>query len=299
MEYKEFMQKMSSAVEKQMGKGCQVSLKEIKKNNNITLEGLLVSDGESNVSPLIYLRPFYQAVEENRVTFGEAVLYFVEIYRKNKTDGHFDISSFTEYENARSRIRARLVNTEKNKDLLAEVPHREFMDMSIVYAAVFDCGDRGQGSITAGYEHMKLWGVTEQELFEQAKSNMEAAGDMEIASISEILSGFKTAEETGVMDCDAVPMYVVSSRSHMYGAVAMLSKKTMQEAAEILGRDFMILPSSVHEIILVPSLGETGEAGRLAKMVQDINDTIVDAGEVLSCHVYRYDFQTGNISIAA
>lgn len=299
MEYRDFMERMAAAAEKQMGKGYRVSVQEVKKNNNITLAGLLVSDGESNVSPLIYPGPFYQSVEENRMTFGEAVLNFVETCRESKTAGHFEISAFTEYGNARRRIRARLVNTEKNRDFLATVPHREFMDLSMVYAAVFECDGHGQGSIIVSYGHMKLWGVTEQELFEQAESNMEAAGDMEISSISEILCGVIAAEETGITGCDAFPMYVVSSRSRVYGAVAMLSKKTMQEAAKIFGRDFMILPSSVHELILVPLSGEPGETERLAQMVQEINDTEVAEDEVLSSHVYRYDCQTGTISVAA
>jgi len=299
MEFKEFTEKMASAVEKQMGKGYRVSVQDVKRNNNVTLTGLLVSDGESNVSPFIYLEPFYRAVGENRETFGEAVLNIIGTYMENRTAGHFDISAFAEYGNASNRIRARLVNTEKNKDFLETVPHREFMDLSMVYEAVFDLRGRRQGSITVNYGHMELWGVTEQELFEQAKSNMEAAGNIEITSISEILCSFNPAEETGLEDCNAFPMYVVSNRSRMYGAVAMVNKKTMQEASEIFGRDFMILPSSVHELILVPSLGEPGEAVRMAEMVQEINDTEVAEDEVLSSHVYRYDCQTGNISIAA
>ncbi len=129
---------------------------------------------------------------------------------------------------------------------------------------------------------------------------MYAAGNIEITSMPEMLRkvcGNNALEETGIMDCDAVSMYVVSNRSRMYGAMA--NKKTMQEAAKIFGRDFMILPSSVHELILVPSFGGPGEAVRMAKMVREINDTEVAEDEVLSCHVYRYDCQTGNISIAA
>ncbi len=175
------------------------------------------------------------------------------------------------------------------------------MDLSIIYTVVFACRDEESGSITINHGHMKLWGVTEQELFEQVKSNMDAAGKMEIMGIAEILrraAGDETAKEIGIAGCGAW-MYVVSSRNRLHGAAAMISRKTMREAAETIGGDFMILPSSVHELVLVPSTGKPGEAVQMARMVREINKTEVAEDEILSCHVYRYDCRTGNISVAA
>lgn len=164
------------------------------------------------------------------------------------------------------------------------------------------CGNGGHGCVTVNNQHMQLWGVTEQELFGQAKANMDAADDTEVKSMAEIIrefAGDEAAEEIGVSGCSAVPMYVATNRGRLYGASVMVDHKAMSGAARMFGGDFMILPSSVHELILVPYSEEPDGAERLMQMVQDVNDTEVAEEEVLSCHVYRYDFRSGEISIAA
>ncbi len=302
MEFKDFTNKMAAAVKERMGEGYQVSVQTVKKNNNITLKGLLIIGKESNVTPMIYLEPFYHAVAGGRATMGQAASDIVDFYKEHKVSRPVDASPFTDYGNIRGRIRARLVNTGKNQDFLATVPHREYMDLSMIYAAVFDCEDGEQGSIIVKHEHMKLWGVTEQELFEQAESNTEAADDMEVISMSEIFrqtAGDEAAGEIGIMDCGAAPMYVVTNKKRLYGAVAMLNRKVMKKAAEILGRDFIILPSSIHEVLAVAATDVTAEVCRMAWIVNEVNSTEVAEDEILSGHVYRYDCQTGEIVIAA
>ena len=79
----------------------------------------------------------------------------------------------------------------------------------------------------------------------------------------------------------------------------MTDKKVMKKAAEIYGGDFVILPSSVHDLVLIPDVAKPEEAEQLANMVQEINETRVLAEEVLSGHVYRYCHQTGEIVILA
>ena len=67
----------------------------------------------------------------------------------------------------------------------------------------------------------------------------------------------------------------------------------------MLGKDLMIIPSSVHEVLLIPSEGHETEADTLRQMVREVNDTQLALNEILSYHVYRYSHQTGKIAIAA
>jgi len=302
MEFEDFTNKMIAAVKAKLGRDYQVSVRTVEKNNDIALTGLLVLNRRTNIFPTVYLEPFYCAVTEGRIAFEQAVTSIVGIYEEYKFDEPVDFSALTEYGRIKGKIRAGLINTEMNADFLVTVPHREYMDLSMIYLVVFDSEDGGHGSFIIRREHMKLWGVTEQELFTQAKSNMEAADDMEVTGISEIFReavGDETAEEIGVMECDAVPMYVVTNKKRLYGAVAMLDQKTMRKVAEIINRDFMILPSSVHEILVIPAPDETEEISNMACMVQEVNAAEVRDDEILSSHVYRYNYQTGEIAIAA
>lgn len=302
MEFKEFADTMASEVRKEMGEGYRVSLRDVNKNNGITLTGLFISDGQFKASPIIYLEPFHRAVSGGRITLWEAVSEVIKTYEENRDAGRcYDTSALEEYGNVKKKLRARLVNTEKNKDLLATVPSRKFLDLSLIYEVGFDCGDGGHGGIIVNHRQMERWGVMERRLFEQSNANMDDDGSLEIRGMPEILREAIGDEAAGevVMEDDTQPMYVMGNRKRWYGAAAMASHKAMRKAAEILGKDFMILPSSVHELILVPSSGEADEADKLAQMVEDVNKTVLAEDEILSRHVYRYDFRIGNISVAA
>lgn len=302
MEFEDFMNKIVAAVKERMGEGYRVSVQRVMKNNGITLNGLLIAPKESNMAPTVYLEPFYHVVAEGRATLGEAVSGILDLYGMCKADRSIDVSALAAYDSVKGKIRARLVNTGKNSELLTEVPHREYLDMSLIYAILFGCEDGNQGSIIIRNEHMRLWGVTEQELYEQAKSNAEAADDLEVISMSELLrevAGDDAAREAGLMDEDTAPMCIITNKSRLYGAVAMMDRRIMEEAAAIIGRDFMILPSSIHEVIAVPAPYGNDAARRMARMVEEVNAMEVTVDEVLSSHVYRYDYQTGEIAIAA
>jgi hypothetical protein len=79
----------------------------------------------------------------------------------------------------------------------------------------------------------------------------------------------------------------------------MMSSKALQMASRILGQDFVIIPSSVHETLIIPVSEVTEDMGAIAEMVQKVNDTQLSLNEILSYHVYRYDHETGSVSIAA
>ena len=71
------------------------------------------------------------------------------------------------------------------------------------------------------------------------------------------------------------------------GAAAILNDTARQEIAEKLG-DFYVLPSSIHEVMIVPkSTGRSLE--ELELMVRSVNSSEVEPDEVLSDHVYEYD----------
>lgn len=165
------------------------------------------------------------------------------------------------------------------------VPHREFLDLSIVYEILL-VEERGmQGKIRIDNEYMEHLGITEQELYVDANANMEKSL---LIKMDNMLC--ESLGEEIYMELPKVPvsMYVLCNKSRMYGAIGMTDKKAMQKAAEIFGGNFIILPSSVHDLILIPDVEKPEEAERLAKMVQEINETQVLAEEVLSGHVYRY-----------
>ena len=64
-----------------------------------------------------------------------------------------------------------LINTEVNKEYLKTVPHREFLDMSIIYKVLIDKTEEGITSYVLTYEHLMALGLIEQNLYDRAKTN--------------------------------------------------------------------------------------------------------------------------------
>lgn len=293
----EFTEKIADLVKGRLDNAA-VHVHNTTKNNGVHLTGLVIQEKGSNVSPCIYLESFhseYESGDKNMETIAEEIICF---HRKNKAMHNLDVSMFTDYSHACLMLRGRLINTEKNAEFLKDVPHREFLDLSLIYCVEIPCPDnQGVGSVQVREEHMKLWGVAEQELYRQVMENM-AIDRASIINIAEMLADMRGLP-FGKPPEEGFSMYVLTNQCKCNGAVQMLNKKALEEAAGLFGSDFFILPSSVHETILVSVEESEDTPGDLARMVHEVNETVLSEGEFLSSHVYRYCAVTGQIQLVA
>ena len=213
----------------------------------------------------------------------------------------FDV--FMDYGSAASHVRGRLINTEKNVDILKEVPHREFLDLSLIYVVERKWDEQNTvSSIRISNNHMKYWGVTEKELYRQVKRNMNEMDESSICSLAEIVTGMTgdiPEEILSSISREYVQMYVLTNKNGVNGAVEMLNDELLRRFSAMCEKDLIVIPSSIHECILIPASEEMEDWGYIAQMVREINDTVVAEKEVLSYHVYKYEKQTGTMTIAA
>ena len=93
-------------------------------------------------------------------------------------------------------------------------------------------------------------------------------------------------------------MYILTNCHKRFGTAEILDKKTLRMIADKVGDRFIILPSSVHETIVLPAKDET-EYERLEGMVREVNDTQVDIEERLFYHVYAYNGDEETLQIVA
>ena len=97
MEIKEFAQKVQKAILAVLGEGYEVKLQEVQKNNGVLLQGVIIMKKEQNVSPTIYLQPFWEAYKEG-ATLTELVDKMVQIYRQDTPKDNIDMSFFSNFE---------------------------------------------------------------------------------------------------------------------------------------------------------------------------------------------------------
>lgn len=306
MEMKEFAIKVQKTVQEILGAKYEVKLQEVQKNNGVFLTGLVILRERRNVSPTIYLQAFWEAYEEG-VTFAEVIYRILQIYNEDTPKRNVDMAFFREFEKVKDRICYRLIHAKKNESLLEKIPHIPFLDLAICFYYAYEGKALGNGSILIYNTHMEMWKTNLSELLYYAQNNtprlfpwecnsmelvirnlMEERGDSKSLRILE--------EEEEKQLFDDLPMYIVSNRQKLHGAACMIYPAVFAKLAENFQSNFYIIPSSIHEVILLTDNG-TESPSRLQEMIREVNKTQVEPEEVLSDSLYYFDRKENRIKI--
>ena len=288
MEFGVFCDRVVEELKDICGPEFRVKKAEVMKNNSVKLCGVSISEVESKIAPTIYLESLYKEYMEDDKNLQEVVNSILKAYSSHRDPGKFDIEGFLSFESVRKKIGVRLVNKVRNAKLLSGVPHRDFLNLAVIYV-VFVGEKESFGSVTVKNEHMKAWGVGEEELYTAAMENIKDLINPEICGITDII-------DKDIMGYDALPMYVLTNRSGSYGAAGILAPDILLKFAEERAVDLILLPSSVHEFIILPETEEM-DINELRRMVSSINRSVVYDEDYLSDEVYRYDLKNNEISV--
>lgn len=288
MEISMFKVKVQKAVGEALGPGYAVELREVKKNNGVLLQGLMIRKGEENVTPTIYLDSFWEAYEGG-VTFSEIIKKIISIYREDGVNKNIDVTFFSDFEKVKERLCFRLVNRDKNRELLEKLPFIPFLDLAICFYYSFDGGGVNNGMIQIRRTYMENWNVTEKELMECAMKNMPELFPYEIIPMETIVEKMlqEMSEEARRDFMENVSMKILTNSVKNYGACSVLYPGALENMAEQMDGDFYLIPSSVHEFLVLPKEQERGEE-ELKEMIAEVNRTELSPEEVLSDHLYLY-----------
>ena len=295
MNMNEFSQKVCRAVKEELGEKYSVELKEVRKNNGVLLHGLLISSGNQNVVPTIYLEHFFRAYEEG-MTFAEVLRRLLEVYGKDVPARSVDMDFFRDFDRVRERICYRLVGQAGNEELLKDVPHVEFLDMAVCFFYAYKGKELGEGSILIHNSHMKMWNCSVTDLMGLAKQNTPALFPWQCCTMEEVIRDMLDREHQDKLLAEEVPMKVLSNRQRMNGAVCLIYPDVLERLAEEYETDLYILPSSIHETILLADSGRE-KPGELKAMIVQVNRTQVAPEEVLTDSLYRYDRRKKRVEV--
>lgn len=298
MEYQNFLTVVKEEVAKRAGAEYKVRINDVMKNNGVILNGLTVMGEQCNISPTIYLNTFYEAYESGSMTIGNVVDEVMDTYERNKLKQSVDMEYFMKYENIKDKLIYKLVHREKNQELLEDVPHVKVHDLAVVFQCLVAEEAMGNATILIHNAHLKLWGVRKERLYQDAIANAPSLQPYEITPMSEIIRQLLEVEEELPIEEGSIPMYVLSNKARLFGASCILYPDVLKDFADELESDLYILPSSVHEVILLPADG-TEDVENLRRMVCDINETQLRVEEVLSDNVYFYNRRDNKFKVLA
>lgn len=264
------------------------------KNNGVTVTGLLLKGENERVAPNFYLENQYVEWMRGIRTLEEICVRLCASYKEEVEKSRPLLTEIKfEWEEFRRKVFMRLINKERNVKQLEDIPYKDFMDLAIVYYYSVSLEDDVQGTLIISNEHLELLGVTEEELHRVAESNCQRYQPVKIRCMQDLL--YDLGRKIGVEISEAREcypyMFVLTNTKGMFGAVSMTCDVELECFAKRIGKGFYILPCSVHEVVLVPENKEFC-IEYFAGMVREINETQMDATEILSDSIYFYDKET-------
>lgn len=283
MTYCQFVQEVEEKIKEEVRENLSVSVYTTLKNNGVKRTGLIFSESGLNIAPAIYLETFYEGYKKGQ-TVCEVAEDILTLYGKVRMEQSLEEEDIRCYEKVRGRIVFRMINYHSNRELLKDVPFVPFLDLAVVFYILIEASVHGMVSLLIQESLKMAWKVSVSDLYEQALQNTPFLLPYEFGSMQALL------EDKGL---DPYPseeefLYVLSNRFRSFGAASILYPGRLKNIGRILEDDYYVLPSSVHEVLIVPK-EHVDDRKALDDMVREVNETCVEEEEILSGHAYYYD----------
>ena len=275
---------LADCIKDRVGDEVSVEYRAITKNNGVRHHAVLIRREGTNISPTIYIDSCYGRYLEG-VTIETLVSEVIDIYNNCLTDKDIDVSFFMDFAKVSEHLAFRAVNYEKNKEELEKVPYRKFEDLAFVPVCVLNNFEEQSGSVVINHQHLKIWEISEDELWENVYEHAQENYPVTITGIEKFVSD-RTGIDIGEVESDIL---VISNESLCFGASAVFFPGVMQKITGKMKSDALILPSSVHETIVLPSSGNLELDYNFIDMVKEVNATTLADEEILSDNVYYYN----------
>jgi len=291
MDFEQFKEAFIEEVKEKLhesGMDATVSVNQVNKLNE-SYEALTVTPEGSNVGVNLNMDNFFEAYERGTELDSIADKAVEVIQGGFENQPAIDVAALTDYSQMKDKLVMEVVSKEANEDMLANIPHKDMEDMAVVYRFVLDSSDDGRATILATNQLIGTMGVTPEQLHADAMENAPELKPAIIKGMTEMLADMgMPVEEMGLEVPAQEFLYVATVEDKINGAGVLAYEGFMDQAAERVGGDFYILPSSRHEILLVPDNGEM-DLQHLKDMVREVNATQVAPEEKLTDSVYHYD----------
>ncbi len=303
MNYKKFLKTVVKELEGLYGREATVEIKNVIQNNNVHRDGLIITftrSGES-ISPIIYLDSIFASFSDGSKTMDECIGMIASMRKEFKADGSLEglATELLNWNSVKDCIYPALISVSDNKKLLKNLVYTPFLDLATIYIVRKEYGNAGNTSVKITNAMFNAYGIEKSGLHRKAMENLEKDG-YEMENIMEILRSTVPEalrdELSDISELEAGRMYVLTNGKKFYGAAGLLDSKLLERC---LGNmTSFILPSSIHEAIIVPVSDEM-EADELNGIIWEVNHTQVDVTERLSDHCYIYDGTSKSVKMCA
>lgn len=281
-----FRGKLLLALRNEAGSDAKIILERIPVNNGILREAFAVKMPALRITPLLYIDESYEKFRQGRSIDSLAAEFIHSVFGICGCAQTIDCSS---YQSVRSGLALRVINSRRNADKLKDMPHRDIEDLSIVcFYAPKEKESPYEGHLLAiDSQLLDLWGITEETLFRDAMEGVVRDFPPKLTRLEDELGEIWEKEKTeeAVSETD---VFVLTNTRMVFGAACMFYPGLLSSFAQKTGCNLIILPSSIHEVLLIPEVSGRNYKG-LGEVVRSVNSDVVEEKDILSDYVYYYD----------
>ena len=262
-------------------------------NNGTTHIALILYKNGEKLHPQIYLERFFEDYKRGKTMkeiLQDVMTTYEEALRNINPDS---LSGIEDWEQVKGRLAFRLLSKERNKETLENCVYKEFLDLAAIVTFCAEIDEQGVKAIRVTHDLAELWNVSKEEILQAAEENTEALFPVRMEPILDTLCRVADISrddlpEEVLAEEDSPQIMVLTNYLGVNGATVLLYDSFLQQVYEKLRGKFIILPSSIHEVIVMP-LASAPPITDSQKMVEQINRSAVKEEEILSDSVYLYD----------
>ena len=290
MKLKEYAKKLLEAMFKQATSDEEVKLSTVLITNDIESTGLLIRKKGQHMGIRFNVEDYYQNYLDHcgKEDFSDTARQLIEKFREEAQDfdgvGEEVGMDIPDFSRVKDRIYLKLINTKRNSQLLKTTPHVPYLDLSAVFYLYHPIG-----SILIQEQIMSMWDTTPDELYEIALGNMAKQQPEKFFSVHEYLESHEDIlPKEMIYDRELnPPIYALTNALNWNGASAILYPNVLETYANQYDCDWLVIPSSVHEVLLSPYSSES-EIKNLCEVIREVNTLLLEPDEFLSDHPYLY-----------
>lgn len=262
-------------------------------NNGTTHIALILYKNGEKLHPQIYLERFFEDYKRGKTMkeiLQDVMTTYEEALRNINPDS---LSGIEDWEQVKGRLAFRLLSKERNKETLENYVYKDFLDLAAIVTFCAEIDEQGVKAIRVTHDLAERWNVSEEEILQAAEENTEDLFPVRMEPILDTLCRVADISrddlpEEVLAEEDSPQIMVLTNYLGVNGATVILYDSFLQQVYEKLGGKFIILPCSIHEVIVMP-LASAPHAADSQKMVEQINRSAVKEEEILSDSVYLYD----------
>lgn len=269
----------TEVVKKLNNRGFNAQERDVVKNG-VVLKGIMVQPEENAgvcISPIIYMHTI-EELENKGLKEDEIISYLIKLYEDSKKF-EFNVDTLNDGNFVLKNIFVGLQKTSSENIVKKETEFDEIE--SYMYINLIKNGqDSATTKVTA--ELLENAGISEDEAWIAAKENTYA--ETIIVSLLKVMC--LNANMSYFEEMEDIPIYILTNKSKIKGASAILNRKVLKELADKYCTDKIIaMPSSIHEFLVIP-YKEQYNIDKLSEMVKEVNLTEVNPIEQLADKAY-------------